>query len=127
MRKFRRHRRKHVEIEGSSEIYGIPVKEIARICGVSIKTAQRWKAARTVPPMSARMPLAICLGRQAKPGAFGSRAATLTSPDGWETTMSNVLSSPLLPAQMEAYQSENRHLKAKRDAYEDQPRIVAIA
>lgn len=40
------------------ELYGIPEEEIARICGVHVRTARRWKQGIRKPPATALMILA---------------------------------------------------------------------
>jgi len=104
------------------ELYGIPISELARICRVSIKTARRWKRGQTVPPESALMLLRGDLGCMADDWAGWSiRKDRLYSPEGWEVTRQDVLASPLLRAQLAAYQTENKSLKAKLDNWEEQP------
>lgn len=108
-----------------STLYGIPVSEIARICRVSLKTAQRWKAGTICPGYCE----AAILERDL--GCFSDgwrnwivRGDELISPEGWCIHVNDVLASPLLRQQLAVYQAENRALKAERDAVpelEEQP------
>lgn len=108
------------------ELFAISIKEIARICQVSEKTAGRWKAGTACPPKTALWVLTGDLGYLGAPWkGWLIRGANLLSPEGWEITKNDVLASPLLRAQLAAYQSENRGLKAELAAREgpqvDQP------
>lgn len=108
-------------------LYGINIRDIARICGVSLKTAQRWKSGQTVPPKTA---LAVLLGDL---GCFDRawagwciRGNQIISPENWIATVGDVLSIQLTQAQLSAYRVENRSLKAEIDAleagfFEEQP------
>jgi hypothetical protein len=49
------------------------------------------------------------------------RKDRLFSPEGWEITMQDVLSSPLLRAQLAAFKTENKQLKAHLNNWEEQP------
>lgn len=104
------------------ELYGIPPEVIAKVCQVSNKTARRWKQEKFEPPKTALMILAADLGAF-DPAWRGWRVnnGVLISPDGWEITMTDVLSAPLLRAQLEAYKAENRDLRTKWNAYDEQP------
>lgn len=95
--------------ERPTELYGIPISEIARICRVSIKTASRWKNGTTCPPKSACLLLAgdlECL--DAKWAGWRVNKGILYSPEGWEIGVNDVLAVPLMRAQLIAYQSESR-------------------
>lgn len=95
------------------EIYGIPISELARICHVSLKTASRWKAGSTCPPTSALLLLAGDLGCfDPDWSGWVIRRGVLISPEGWEIKVNEVLSVPLLRAQLVAYQSEDRKLQS---------------
>lgn len=109
------------------ELLGIPIKEIQRICKVSLKTARRWKAGQNVPPESALMMLRGDLG------CFDSawegwclRNGKLISPENWIATPGDVLAIQLTQAQLSTYRNENRHLKADLaeallQSFEEQP------
>jgi hypothetical protein len=50
------------------------------------------------------------------------RRGNLVSPEGWGITVSDVLASPLLRAQLAVYQAENRKLRGLAEEFdEDQP------
>jgi len=109
-------------------IFGRPIKEIARICGVDITTARRWKRGAQRPPDWALCLLTGGLGFF-DPKWTGWRLirGDLVSPENWIITLGDVLAQRLVAAQIAAYQTENRALKAqveelKRGGYEDQPR-----
>jgi hypothetical protein len=109
-------------------LFGRPIKEIARICGVDITTARRWKRGAQCPPDWALCLLTGDLGFF-DPKWTGWRLirGDLVSPENWIITLGDVLAQRLVAAQIAAYQTENRSLKAqieelKRGGYEDQPR-----
>ena len=108
-------------------LYGLPIKEIQRICGVDITTARRWKRGAQRPP-----DWALCLIRgdlsffDPKWKGWRIIRGDLVSPENWIITKGDVLAQRLVAAQISAYQIENRHLKAeiaelRRGGYEDQP------
>jgi len=99
--------------------YGIPAEEIARICGVSLTTAKRWKRSKTSMPKTSAMILNRDLGCF-DPAWRGwtLRQGKLISPEGWEAMPGDVLSLPLLRAQVSAYQAEQRRVHAM----EEQPK-----
>lgn len=107
------------------EVYGIPIKEIARICGVSEKTASRWKAGTACPPKTALLMLAGdlgCFDREWR--GWVIRRGELVSPEGWCITMSDVRATPLQRSLIAVYQAENRRLRedlANARFEEDQP------
>lgn len=107
------------------ELYGIPIKEIARICQVSEKTAGRWKAGTACPPLTALWVLAGDLGCfDPEWRGWVIRKGELVSPEGWCITMSDVRATPLQRSQIAIYQAENRDLKAQLEASgfaEEQP------
>lgn len=104
------------------EIYGIPISELARICQVSIKTATRWKDGTTCPPKTALLLLAADLGCF-DPAWHGWRIykGTLVSPEGWEITKGDVISSPLLRQQLAAFKTELKRLREAADSIQEQP------
>jgi hypothetical protein len=102
--------------------YGIPIKEIARICHVDLTTARRWKRGARCPPKSA---ILLIRGDLA---AFdfqwrGWRAfdGKLVSPEGWEITVGDVLALPLMRQQLAAYQTEIRHMRERVLLMQEQP------
>lgn len=111
------------------ELYRWGIKEIAQLCGVSLKTAARWKAGQAVPPRTAIMLLSRDLGIF-DPAWKGwiIKGNEIVSPENWIATVGDVLSIQLTQAQLSAYRSENRGLKAEIEAMlaeagycEDQP------
>jgi len=102
-------------------LYGISIKEIARICHVDLTTARRWKR-KADCPMMARV---LILGDL---GCFDPRwkgwrlyKGNLISPEGWEITKGDVISSPLLRQQLAAFKTELRRLKETAVSIPDQP------
>jgi uncharacterized protein DUF3653 len=104
------------------EIYGIPISELARICKVSLRTAARWKAASTCPPKTALLLLAADLGCF-DPEWSGWRVhkGALISPEGWEITKGDVISSPILRQQLAAFKTELKRLREAADSIHEQP------
>ena len=92
-----------------SELFGIPVKEIARICQVSLKTAGRWKAGTICPPHTALFKLRIIyhgdLTEIGWPGWILS-GETFISPDGWRIDRNAALTVPFMDAQISALRAE---------------------
>jgi hypothetical protein len=96
------------------ELLGIPIKELARICGISERTARRWKNGTVCPPETALMILRGDLGVfDPEWRGWLLRSGCLVSPEGWELRMPDVLASRLHEAQLAAYRAENRSLKAQ--------------
>ena len=96
-----------------NECYGIPAEVIARLCKVDVATARRWKRGATRMPEAAKMILSADLG--AFSPAFAGwtlRAGNLVSPEGWLATPGDILSIPLLRAQVAAYQARERVVQA---------------
>lgn len=110
---------------GPRELYFISVKDIARICEVSEKTAKRWKAGTTCPPKPVLLLLAGDLGCFSPEWrGWVVRGDELISPEGWCITMADVRATPLQRAQIALYQAENRQLRAeleRQDIPEEQP------
>jgi transcriptional regulator with XRE-family HTH domain len=111
-------------------LYGINIKEIARICGVSLKTAQRWKAGQSVPPKTALMMLERDLGcfHSEWAGWKISQRGELCSPENWIATPGHVRSLQMMQATLGTYRRENaslkaavRHLEAQASGFVDQP------
>jgi hypothetical protein len=106
------------------QLYGICIKEIARICKVDLATARRWKRGATCPPQSALMLLYGDLGAF-DPAWAGWRLCNgaLYSPENWRATPGDVLSIQLTQAQLAAYRHETLQLRATLAAleFEEQP------
>lgn len=105
-------------------LYGIPVKEIARICQVDITTARRWKSGAKGPPQSALMLLSGDLGHLSPFWRrWKIRGEALITPDGFEVSRGDVLSVELLQAQISAWRSEALGLRKQiaEMQYEEQP------
>jgi hypothetical protein len=104
-------------------LYGRNTTEIARVCGVTVKTAQRWKSGATNPPRTSLMILAADLGCfDPEFAGWTIRRGKLCSPEGWEATAQDVLSLPLLRARIATYQAEERRVLAM----EEQPAPGAV-
>ena len=93
--------------------YGINAEEVARRCKVDVRTARRWKRGDSRIPETAAMILSGDLG-QIDPAWRGwvLRDGKLISPEGWEADPGDVLSLPLLRAQLATYQAEKRQIMA---------------
>lgn len=114
--------------EPSSPLYGIPVKEIARICRVDLATARRWKRGATCPPETALMIIFGDLGALHRDwsGWKISDRGELCSPEGWITTPGAVLAMHFHRSQLSALREEililkNRLRTEELDQYEEQP------
>jgi hypothetical protein len=95
--------------------YGVPAKEIARICHVSLKTAGRWKAGTMRPPKSALFLLVGDLGCfDSEWAGWSIRGGVLYSPEGCEITMRDALASSLTRQQLAAYKTEIEQLREVR-------------
>jgi hypothetical protein len=106
-----------------NECYGIRAEDIARLCRVNVATARRWKRGATRIPEAAKMILTGDLG--AFDPAFRGwkmRDGKLISPEGWEASPGDVLSIPLLRAQISAYQAKQRII----EGIEEQPLPGAV-
>jgi hypothetical protein len=104
------------------QLIGINVSELARICRVSLKTAGRWKDGTTCPPKTALLLLAADLGCfDATWKGWTLHHGNLVSPEGWEITKGDVISSPLLRQQLAAFKTELRRLKEQAEAMQEQP------
>lgn len=94
------------------ELFGRNIKEIARLCRVSERTAKRWKQGTMCPPETALMVLRGDLGMfDPEWRGWILRRGCLISPESWEITRNDVLATPLMRSQLAIYQSENRGLK----------------
>lgn len=95
------------------ECFNFSEEEIARLCGVSVATARRWRRGVTQPSQSARMILAADLGCF-DPAWRGwtIRRGKLISREGWEATPGEVLAIPLMHGKISAYQAWARAVHA---------------
>ena len=103
-------------------LYGITIKEIARICHVDLTTARRWKRGARCPPKMAL--LLICGDLECfdpEWRGWQARGGKLISPEGWEITVGDVLALPLMRQQMAAYQSELRQIRERVLLMQEQP------
>jgi|SRR5581483_10448847 len=93
--------------------YGIPAAVIAQLCRVDIATARRWKRGATRMPKTSEMILTGDLG-YFDPAFRRWRVlgGKLISPEGWEAGPGDILSIPLLRAQVSAYQAKERQIQA---------------
>lgn len=103
-------------------LYGIPIKEIARICRVDLTTARRWKRGARCPPESALLLILGDLGCF-DPSWKGWRIykSSLVSPEGWEIAKGDVISSPILRQQLAAFKAELKRLRETADSRQEQP------
>jgi hypothetical protein len=108
--------------EKPPELYGININELARICGVSLKTAARWKDGTTCPPPTAIMILKRDLGCFAKEwSGWTVNGGDLVSPSGWCVNRNDALTVPLMHGQISALRAEIAQLK-DGDGLEEQPK-----
>ena len=111
-------------LRAADVLYGIQVKEIARICGVDLSTARRWKRGAKCPPQTALMLLSRDLGFLAPEWAgWTINGEDLVSPDGWCVNRNDALIVPLMHGQIAALRAKIRDLEAADDTegLEDQP------
>jgi len=105
--------KKHPIPDQKSVTYGLSAEDIALLCGVSYRTACRWKSGAVVMDTASKLILAGDLGCfAAEWSGWIVRGASLLSPEGWEITLNDVLANRLLTAQLATYQAESRTLKA---------------
>ena len=106
----------------SHPVYGITIKEIARICGVDLTTARRWKRGARCPPKSALLLIQADLGCfDAKWSGWCVRGGFLIAPNGWEIGFGEVLAIPVLRQQLACYEVELRQLKEAVLLMQEQP------
>lgn len=105
-----------------SPLYGITIKEIARICHVDLTTARRWKRGARCPPKMALLLICGDLGCfDAEWRGWTVRGGKLLSPEGWEITVGDALALPLTRQQLAAYKRELSILKEKILLTQEQP------
>lgn len=106
----------------SSPLYGITIKEIARICRVDLTTARRWKRGAGCPPKSAVLLIQADLGCfDPKWSGWHIRNGFLISPNGWEIGFGEVLAIPILRQQLACYEVELRRFKEQALLMQEQP------
>lgn len=106
----------------TSPVYGIPVKELARICRVSLKTAHRWKTGQSVPSYTQLALIIRDLGCFAPEWrGWTINGEDLVSPEGWCVNRNDALVVPLMHGQIAALKAKLADLEATHDALEDQP------
>ena len=106
----------------SSPLYGITIKEIARICHVDLTTARRWKRGARCPPKSAVLLIQADLGCfDPKWSGWHIRNGFLISPNGWEIGFGEVIAIPILRQQLAAYEVELKRLQSEVVSIQEQP------
>lgn len=106
----------------SNPLYGINIKEIARICGVDLTTARRWKRGARCPPKSAILLIQADLGCfDPKWSGWRIRNGFLIAPNGWEIGYGEVLAIPILRQQLACYEVELRRLQSEAVLMQEQP------
>lgn len=104
-----------MDLEGP--LFGVPAARLARLAGVHLTTARRWKNRRRVRSWLALL-VRTCLEGELEPisrtwSGWSIRGQELVSPEGWRFTPGDVRSVPFLVAQVKAYQTRERtHLQA---------------
>ncbi len=97
-------------------LYGIPSKEIARICNVDVATARRWKRGATLPTPAALMILSRDLGHlDPLWEGWTVRGGQIISPEGWKISRDDALSIPLMHGQIAALRRDLADAKAALD------------
>lgn len=95
-------------------------KDIATLLGVDITTVRRWRRGAICPPKAVVFLLSGDLGYfDEEWRGWRVKNGALISPEGWVITVSDVLSVPLMRAQIATYQTENRKLREPQ--FDEQP------
>lgn len=96
----------------AANLYGYSSAWIAERIGVSEVTARRWKRAKKLPAVIARLARLILrgeLGEISRPWrGWALRDGKLVSAEGWEFEPGEILAIPFFRAQLAAYQAEQR-------------------
>lgn len=103
-------------------LYGITIKEIARICHVDLTTARRWKKGARCPPKSALLLICgdlVALDREWR--GWRVRAGKLISPEGWALTPGEVLAIQIMRQQIAVYRAELKQIRAELLLTQEQP------
>lgn len=103
------------------EFYGIRDIDLAAICHISLKTAQRWKSGTTCPPDAARILVGLIRAERIIWPEWTVRGDVLISPEGWEMTKGDVMAARLLNAQLATYQAELRKMRGDLESMDEQP------
>lgn len=105
------------------ELYGIPIKVLARTCAVSERTARRWKDGTRCPPETALMILRRDLGVFSENWKGWTVVGdTLVSPHGTIVDRGDALTVQIMHGQIAALRHQIRELEDSRDgALENQP------
>jgi hypothetical protein len=110
-----------------SILYGLSIKHIAETCGVSLKTASRWKAGTICPGYCELAVLTRDLGCFAKEWqGWTVNGPDLVAPSGWCVNRNDALIVPLMHSQIAALRAKIASLEASRDDIEEQPGPGAI-
>lgn len=102
---------------GTDALHGIPAAHLARVAGVHLTTAKRWKRSRRMRRWLLLL-VETCLRGELEPisrpwAGWRIHGKHLVSPEGWKFTPGQVRSIPFMHAQVAAYQAERRtHLQA---------------
>lgn len=103
-------------------LYGITIKEIARICHVDLTTARRWKRGARCPPKSALLLIRADLGCFSPEWAgWRLNGQDLISPEGWRIARGQVMIVPLMRQQLAAYEVELKRLREEAVLIQEQP------
>lgn len=103
-------------------LYGITIKEIARICHVDLTTARRWKRGARCPPKMALLLIQrdlVCF--DAAWSGWHLRDGFLISPEGWQVGTGEVLAIRILRQQLACYEVELRRLQSEAVSIQEQP------
>jgi hypothetical protein len=89
---------------------------------VDLTTARRWKRGARCPPKSALLLILGDLGCfDAAWTGWRLSGGNLISPEGWEITVGDVISSPILRQQLAAFKSELKRLREAVVLTHEQP------
>lgn len=103
-------------------LYGISIKEIARICHVDLTTARRWKRGARCPSKMAMLLIQrdlVCFDPEWS--GWHLRDGFLISPEGWQVGTGEVLAIRILRQQLACYEVELRRLQGEAVSIQEQP------